>query len=277
MTWPIYPGETDAPPLVQHAQAQLAPIGGPDTYCAAVDVWRDGTHLWRSYGLTEGSETVYEWTDREMGRDVAQNYDEGLWRIPFAVTADYPVPLESAMAPVGGAKALRNLLMAVVAIARWPFPPVFEDVITAEGLWMKLHRAQRDYTVYTCVVEAPPIPEGPGTIVVRMMYCKRDVAINETLKGTRWRATLEPRPTRAGVDDPGLVCGTIEFEAAADDPAQILRSAKAVFNITGWPAQRLAGSNVWHLTRAPYRLTIEAVKQAESAASQADTSEGGQP
>jgi hypothetical protein len=250
MTWPIYPTATSHPVLRAHAKAQEGTTpSGPDTWCAAVDVWRSGALLWRSYDPMEEGETVYSWADRELPPGVAENHANGYWRLPGMDAADWPVPAETALRPVGGPTALRDLIVTLVEMARWPAAPErVSPVATMEALIMRHYRADRDYAVYTGAAE-------PG-VVVRVMYAKRDIA---PLPGTvrRWRATLQRRTVRAGAGQCELMEGTVTFEMdAGADESRLIRAAKMSLGVTGWPAQRVAGTLCWHLTRAPYQITL---------------------
>lgn len=253
MTWPIYPVETSHPRIRAHATAQAEPApSGPDTWCAAIDVWRSGVHLWRSYDPMEQGETVYTWAERELPPGVAENHADGYWRLPGLDAADWPVPTEAALKPVGGPRALRDMIVTLVEIARLPAEPdKVSPIVTMEALIMRHYRADRDYAVYVASAE-------PG-VVVRVMYAKRDVAPLPSMgTGMRWRATLQRRTVRAGAHDAILPEGHTEFEMPPGvDETRLIRAAKMALGVTGWPAQRVLGTMRWHLTRAPYQITLE--------------------
>lgn len=259
MTWPIYQWETDSPVLKQHNAAQAAaPPVGPGIWCAAVDVWRDGQHLWRNYSLGTDSETVFEWADRELPAGVAQNHNDGPWRIPGLEVVDFPIPTETATEPVGGPKALRNLLCAMVAIAQYPNEPDHGDSVpSTEALQMRAVRSDKPYRVISIIA--------PHGVVLRVLYGKRDVLPDDMPESPNWHVRLERREVRSDAYQTHLEERAASFILAPGaDVGLLLRSAKSAIGLTGWPAQRVKGTNVWHLTGAPYRLVIEPVDSSST-------------
>lgn len=267
MTWPIYfppdeplPDAQTAPPawrpVLRHDQRQRAPTltGAPKLYGAAVDVWRDGFYLWRSY---TGGTTCDAWTDENMGAEAPRNHDAGLWGVPGVVdVADSPIPDKAALAPVYGLQGVADLLYTVAAIALGPLfradPDLLTHPPTEQVLRQRLSRAERDYIVVAF--------EEQGVSVRAMIApLEPQTADGESpAKARYWTTTLERRETRQGAINVTLTECTATFAVLPNAPTHIVaRRAKAALGISGWQAARQGNSMVWHLARAPYRMTIE--------------------
>ena len=271
MTWPTYyPPDYTLPdpatvnlawrPIVQHDRRTRDPVltGGPRPIGVAVDVWRDGVHLWRSYAPEPGA-TCDAWTDAVHGPDGPRNHDEGYWRAPGVQNvADWPVPTRAGCAPVLGLQGVSDLLYTLTAIAlrdvlEWAGEGAqpFMNPPAEGGLRQRLMRSES------------------GEIMVA--YCEQDVTVralivpleavrrSDAVPATRtWRATLQRRPVRAGAHDVHLREGSVAFAAPAEAPPHILvRHAKRALGVTGYPAQRRGDGLTWHISTAPYLLTIE--------------------
>jgi len=259
MTWPTYTGTApDYPELLAFAQGQNDEKP-PQCWFAAVDVWRHGVHLWRSYDLATGSETVFEWADRELPADTAQNHNEGAWAAPGVDVMAQPVPTESAMRAVGKPSALHGLVASLVAIAQTPAPPDLRGLPTAESYQMRFLRSDRPYSVMTVTAAAA------GGVAVRLMFCRRDMLADEDPgKKPLWVARLEKREVKSGAKLTELQEGSVFLHFPHDmDPSAMIRAAKNALGIGSWPAQRLDGTLTWHLTRAPYRVVIEPASESE--------------
>ncbi len=249
MTWPIYPNPTTVHEIQAHNKRGTEFAG--KVYAAAVDVWRDGVHLWRSYA-PEDSETLDKWHDAELGEDVARNYDDGIWSARGVVNVDHwVIPKQSALKPVGSSKDLRNMLVTMLAIGQMPAHPAGLDVVPAANtLNMRLWRSAWPYAVFTF--------EADG-VTVRAMVAQLEVAMLSDV--VSWSANLERRETREGAIDQSLgEPRTVEFKAPENaDASSLVRAAKQSLGLTGWPAQRQGDSLVWHLARAPYTLTLDRI------------------
>ena len=272
MTWPIYFPPTApladakaAPPawrpILRHDQRQRTPTltGAPKPYGVAVDVWRDGVHLWRSY---TGGSTCDAWTDENMGTEAPRNHDSGLWGVPGVYNvADCLIPAKGCLAPVQGLQGVADLLYTLTAIG-------LRDVLAYAGdgahgfthppteqvLRQRLSRDTRGYIVVAF--------EEQGVSVRAMVApLESQIADNPTpAKAHYWMVSLERRETRQGAIVATLDESTSTFATRPDDPIHIVaRRAKAALGISGWQAARQGGSMVWHLARAPYRMTIEPI------------------
>lgn len=271
MTWPTYmpahmpvPDAQAAPsawrPVLRHDQRQRAPTltGGPKPYGVAVDVWRDGVRLWRSY---VGGNTCDAWTDEHMGTEAPRNHDAGLWGVPgVSDVADWPIPDPACLAPVQGLQGVSDLLYTLTAIGLGDFghigigeaPHVLQHPPGEPVLRQRLSRdtrgyivvsfQERDVSVRAMVAPLEPVPD----------------AGKPPAEERVWRATLERRQVRQGTIVNALAEGSATILTSPDDPAHIVaRRAKEALGITGWQATRQGDSMIWHLARAPYRMTIE--------------------
>ena len=270
MTWPTYfppdsplPSALGAPlawrPIIRHDQRTRDPVltGGPRPIGVAVDVWRDGAHLWRSYTPQPGA-TCDAWTDAVHGPDGPRNHDEGYWRAPGVQNvADWPIPTRAACAPVMGLQAVADLLYTLTAIAlrdvlAWagegaePFQhPPAEGALRQRLISSESGEVMAAYCEQGVTVRA---------IIVPLEAVRRSEAAPVT---QTWRATLQRRPVRAGAHDVHLREGSVAFAAPAEAPPHILvRHAKRALGVTGYPAQRRGEGLAWHISTAPYLLTI---------------------
>lgn len=246
MEWPTYPTSTDTPEILAWQSAK--PDLSRRIYTAAVDVWRDGGHLWRSYG-PEFAETCDSWADRELGPDVARNFDEGMWSAPGLVSVDmWPIPMSSALAPVGTAADLRNLLCTVLAIGQYPHHPTGLDVVPKSNtISTKLWRSEKGVIVIAAEAEG---------VTIRAMVAQRE--LRDLSATVTWNATLTRRELRPGATDHDLGPDkTVTFQAPeSTKPSALVRLAKQSCGIPGWQARRIRDTLEWHLARAPYNLTI---------------------
>ena len=261
MTWPVYPHETDEPALTRH-KAHMAgkspPRGRQGSFGAALDVWRDGAHLWRSYGPDEAT-MLDDWHhDRwyhEFGTMYPRDYDSGPWRAPGVILApDSLIPTREALRWVGGVPAVCDLMATALAIGQLPRAPDGKgDVPSPGALYAELHRDAEGWIVRTA--------EADG-VTVRALIAPCDPPEGEEARddeetGPLWLATLERREVRAGAALTALPEGEAVFHAPPDTPPHILaRRAKAALGISGQQAQRQPDELVWITSRAPYRMTV---------------------
>lgn len=275
MTWPTYfPPDATLPPVdtaplpwrpvIRHdmRQRETTTQGGPQTFGVAVDVWRDGLPMWRSWS-GEGEDLI-DWTLRELGPDAPANYDEGLWGVPGVVDVfDHPIPTPACTAPVHGLQAVSDFLYTVPAIAlqghhTWPTPEGFESPPSMTVLRARLNRSERPYIV------ASFSEQGVSVRALIVPTQARDHGDSGPIEAETWQITLERRETRAGAHEAELVEGVYTFTAPAGVGVHILaRHAKKAAGIPGWPAQRQGDSMTWHLARAPYRFTIQRIDTLE--------------
>lgn len=262
MTWPTYmpahmpvPDAQAAPsawrPVLRHDQRQRAPTltGGPKPYGVAVDVWRDGVHLWRSYA---GGTTCDAWTDEHMGTEAPRNHDAGLWGVPgVSDVADWPIPDPACLAPVQGLQGVADLLYTLIAIALGRPADDMSRVPSEQVLRQRLSRAARGFVVVAFAEQ--------GVSVRAMVAPLEPQTADSPTPVMHYRtATLERRETRQGAIAAELDECTATFAVPPDAPLHIVaRRAKAALGISGWQATRQGGSLTWHLARAPYRMTIE--------------------
>jgi len=258
MNWPTYPYEGTV-------ETQSFAATGPRdnirdfTYHAAADVWRHGEHLWRSYSEAQAA-TCADWTDHYLPDLLAPVHDDGLWAVKgIADIARFPIPTHFALQPVGSIQRVRNLVCTLLAIGNLPSPPPdFDKVVNLNALSQKMMRSPHDHIAYSVEIEG---------VAVRLMVTRTEGKLklpdsDQAMKW--WRAKLEKRETRAGTIQRELPENATAFQVRSDAPMQsVVREAKAALNISGWQAQKLPESNVWHLARAPYRMILEAIDTSE--------------
>ena len=218
-------------------------------FAAAIDVWRDGIHLWRSYDPATG-ENLIDWTEREHP-DVHSGYDSGLWMAKgVRDVADWPIPTAQSWQPVGSARDMRDLMCVCLAIGQAPAQPLGLDKVMKSGtMAARMWRAERDYIVLT---------EEADGVTIRAMIGKTEV-IDPESGSIEWRAKLERREmVRSDAGEKTLEEGEVAFSASAKaSPSVLVKLAKAGFGIAGWPATRKPDTLVWTLAHAPYTLSIE--------------------
>jgi hypothetical protein len=265
-TWPTYPHAPDLPgPLARHnSNMTSGPKPGPmGLFGAAIDVWRDGAHLWRSYDLTK-AETPADWSERTYRPTLGDAWPKDHGRGPWAILGRddawrWPIPKLEAMQHIGSAPMLCDLIATVLAIGQLPGAPEGLDTCPQPGaIGMAMKRHER--TWFTVTAEAagvslralvgyvdPPKEGQPDMVPV-----------------VPFRATLERRTVRAGAVDGVLPEGRQVFYAPADtEPHMLARRAKAALGITGHGAARLPGQLVWNVARAPYVMTVAPLTEAE--------------
>lgn len=269
MTWPTYFNPAQALPVPDHAplpwrpvlrhdtrQRENAPRGGLQAFGVAVDVWRDGVHLWRSWETSTG-ESLIDWTAAHLGDDVAQNYDDGLWGVPgVQEVADWPIPHPASVAPVYGLQAVADLLYTMPAIAlrgdfTWPTPEGFETPPTLPVLRQRLARAEGDSIVAAFCEQG---------VSVRALVRRVEAASGKggaPVPTETWHVALTRREVRTGTSDTDLGEREVTFEAPQGAKPNILaRHAKAALEIPGWPGARKPKTLTWVLAKAPYQMTI---------------------
>lgn len=282
MTWPtlLYPhrleGDPDtwpAPwrPIVRHDQRQYALrlSGGPRPLGVAVDVWRHGQHLWRSYA-PETATTCDDWCDMHLGPEAPRNHDSGYWSVPGVHgVADWPVPAAASLRPCMGAMAVADLLYSLVAIATRDTLQTVED-IPAPYTAPPSHQVIRQRLAKAPSGEVVVAFEERG-VSVRALVTLACPVTAESGDGytpaQTWRVRLQRRPVRAGARDVYLPEVDTLFQAPAGAPPHIVaRHAKRAAGVTGWQAARPDPTGMtWRLSRAPYLLMIEPVDDSPAA------------
>lgn len=282
MTWPTYyppdytlPSALGAPlawrPIIRHDQRTRDPVmtGGPRPIGVAVDVWRDGAHLWRSYTPQPGA-TCDAWTDAVHGPDGPRNHDSGYWSVPGVhAVADWPVPAAASLRPCMGAMAVADLLYSLVAIATRDTLQTVED-IPAPYTAPPSHQVIRQRLAKAPSGEVVVAFEEQGVSVRALvsLACPVTAESGDGYTPTQtWRVRLQRRPVRAGARDVYLPEVDTLFQAPAGAPSHIVaRHAKRAAGVTGWQAARPDPTSMtWHLARAPYTLTIEPVDDSPAA------------
>lgn len=266
-TWPPYPDFDPGPasdtlpapwPAIARHQRRVAgetQAGPPPVWALAVDVWRGGLWLWRSWDPAKADD-LDDWARRTWGEDAPLNHDGGPWGgIPGVRVADWPIPSLAALSDPLGLDAISDTLTALLAIGQYPSAPTQANVPGGPALaqrlraspwpWLILRLQAGDVTVRALIGRAANVasqqPNEPGRVWMTASLIERP--------SLKLQATLEPCSGRFSVE-----------RGSADDPAwvrKVLRLAKATCHITGRPAQRIAGGLTWRLTDQPLNLVIE--------------------
>lgn len=265
MAWPTYPENEFTTDEIRRHNARQDPgfvqPGKPGIYRAAFDVWRLATysepavHFWRSYSL-DTSETAADWAARTFGDGVAQNHDEGPWRVPGLVNVDmWPIPTESALSTPLGVQAIADTMTALLAIAQLPKLPLEPEglgtIPPPNTLIQRLHRSALGFTCATAA---------GGGCAVRAFIMKHEGAdADEDASSVPYRARIEDRETGTPLSD----WQAFDVEHHDDERAQLraaVRAAKKALDLTGQPAQRHWPSTpdlVWRLTLSKRNIRIE--------------------
>ena len=229
--------------------------GRQGSFGAALDVWRDGAHLWRSYAPSDAV-AVDDWHFQrwhgEFGAMYPRDYDSGIWRAPgVRLTADSLVPTHAATRWIGGVPAVCDLIATALAIGQLPHAPEgLDDAPQPGALYTEMCRDTEDWIVRG-------VESGGVTVRALIAPCAPPDPEKVEEADPVWYAVLMSRPVRAGSRDATLPEGEATFTAPIDAPPHILaRRAKAALGISGHLAQRQGDSLVWHLSCAPYRLEI---------------------
>lgn len=260
MTWPTYPEVPGLPAAIErHNQRQIGPTSGPPPgYGAAVDVWRGGVHLWRSYGL-DTAESVDDYALRQFGPDFPRNHNDGAWRAPGVEVALFPVPTERSVAPMS-LQAASDMVATMLAIGQLPAPPEGVDTVpAANSLTARFIRSALPWHVFAA---------SAGGVAVRCLLWRLGAAEKPQDGGNglprRWytcrlvrRPSLKLEPVRLSEAQ-----GRFSLPAEPQDETylrRVLRLAKATLGCTGIPAARDTGAAglVWRFTEEPFLLVIE--------------------
>lgn len=256
MNWPTYthPAQIDALPaqVIRHNRRNPH-IDRRVIHVGAIDVWRDGVHLYRSYALKD-AQPVDTWALSEFGPAAPNTHDSGMWAVPGVTDiADYPIPKPEGYKAIGSLDDVLNLLCTMFAIGQIPAPVDISAAPLKSMLTGRLARANRGYIVWT--------GQAAG-VSVRMVIARSDniaIALGNLIN---YRVRLERREVRGGGDDPDRIqATTMLFQGGKDAPAHtLISSAKTALGLVGWPMARVRKAElIWLLTGAPYTLTIERV------------------
>lgn len=248
-----YPNPDAHPAIARHLAS--APDAKAKWGCA-LDVWRDGVHLWRSYVPKPGA-TVDAWADATLPPGTALNHDEGIWGVPHVSNiADWPIPAHVGV-PMG-LQAIHDLMVTALAVGQLPHAPEGLDNVPARGaINQRILTADSGLPV---VIKVHAAGVSVRCLVAPVTVGRPESPVSAEV--VTWRAELSRRHVRSGAIDAQLQARVVTFEAPADTPPHILsRPAKAALGIPGWPAQRRPKEPVltWNLSRAPYKMTIEKV------------------
>lgn len=251
MNWPIYnypPHMDNLPgPIVRHNRMNPH-IDTRAIHVGAVDVFRDGVHLYRNY--TDGQD-VDAWALEEFGPDAPNTHDSGLWGIPSVTgIAEHPIPTAASMQPIGSLDDVINLVCALFAIGQVPNVPDISAAPNKPMLTGRLARTSRGYILWK--------GESDG-VAVRLMLGRAENVAKALGVQVAYTIKLERREVRTGVTDPGTIKEQfMTFQAAENCPPHILvTEAKSVLGLTGWPMTRRPKENLWMLSNAPFQLKIE--------------------
>lgn len=246
--WPVYPHSGVHEALDRHIDGAAhitGRLGAPGRYGLAVDVWRDGEHVWRSYDVAT-SESVWDWFDRELPAGTAPNHDEGWWSMAGIHGIDlWPIPTAASLHTGMTVQEALDVVVTCLALAQLPAAPEgLDSAPTPEAVYTRLSRKDTDGIVVKLVAAG---------VAVRAYLVRVDISEDTApeLPHRSYTARMEPRG-----DDTNEPVKQVQITAAAK-PNRIIREAKAALGVPGWPAQRRDDSLTWYLTNKPYRVVVE--------------------
>lgn len=196
-------------------------------FAIAVDVWRDGEHLWRSYAL-ELAESMDSWCARNFPEVANPDYKNTVMGVLGAVPNidRYPVPMKAALGFSTSLPEVGTILRATLGIAQLPHKPEKLDIVpTSNTMRQRMHQSETDWSVFNIV-------DQENRIVIRVVLAKVE-------EDQPYLAEYEAHLYRAGegeshLDDRKV---TIEYEKAdltsPKSRKMLTQAAKSRLNIVG--------------------------------------------
>ena len=259
MSWPLYPDMAALPPgearevMEAHTARQTGAQGRPGPQGdvgLALDVWREGAHLWRSYGA---GQPIEEWAARTMGPEFPRNFDDGPMGMPGVIDIQqWPVPTIEDAVHIGGAAAALETIRAMAIVGTYPDPATdIPKLMTPQAL---LHRLR---THGETIIKYRLQPVSVRAFLVNLTPSEIP---REDGQSVTWRAWLKRREARGGVPEGDFTESTVTFQMdALSTRAQVMRAAKERLGIRGWPLSPVAAQQ-WNLARAAWTMGLELVQ-----------------
>ena len=240
-------------------------LGTSGTVGLALDVWRDGHHLFASYGPEQG-ESMEVWAMRNYPLVANPDYATLPMGLKHGVAAvdRFQVPTRAATKRSLTYSHVEWILKAALATAQLPHGPEALSIVpTANTLRQRMHTSPTDGWL------ALQIHDLSNRITIRAVVCKQPDTGSEP--GAAYEAVLVPRE-RSKLDG-GLAPDRTDFhapDADLSDPVArrpVIKAAKAALGIVG---QHLAvrsteGQDIveYAMTAEPFALWIRAVTRPE--------------
>lgn len=236
--------------------------GCPDTsrtahlWSMAIDVFGPAGHVWRSWDDALG-ETCDDWARRTHPDVTLSDHDGGPWGVPgIEGIAAWPVPTEDAVrasCPPCVLSKLRQWLVSIAAVVSGAEPgPEAVDTGTipsAYALSVHMQRGKR-YRVFKV---------GEYSIRIHVVPSGVSHAAKPTVPTVVWWARLSEREVKRNtLQDTATFETRVEMFRAPENAtaSHLIREARHVLDLTGWPMARKPPGLVWHLTRARYQIEI---------------------
>lgn len=243
--------------IERFAEGEQCATGGARAYRLSCDAFLDGAWVGRTWHASDGV-TCDDWVESTWGASAPRDHHNGPWAVPgISDIGDILVPTDGAGDLIRGIPAVCDAMQALT----------YFSALRLGGAPRELE-SPAETTVRKALSTGYPrgrifhgrAVAADGGVVRTRFYVAHALEHPEhrDVQQVEWRAQLTERETRAGVPDVKVRTGEVRF-AAPDDLRKALREAKSAFGLTGWPAQRVGGTNQWNLTHARLALTIERV------------------
>ena len=195
---------------------------GAGKFAFAIDVWRDGAHLWRSY-TDEECESLVEWIDREQPGQTIPMFAATPWACKGFIDAPdaYPVPTRAGLSTFN--TSLRNVLniaQAVLGIAMLPHAPSGK-VISENTLRQRMHNHPEPWLV---------VPIHHDGVTIRLVMAEGSKAKPET---AQYAADLTYWDDSVPQSDRVHYTGPSYDMTNPKDRKALSRQIKAEFDLTG--------------------------------------------
>lgn len=126
-------------------------------YGVAVDVWREGVHLWRSYDLNT-SETLDSWYARNIPEMTHPDYSNS----PFGVAGSiggldrFPIPTRGAMSEALSFPSILQIISATAAIAHMPHRAT-DRTPSHNSVRQRMHQSVTGWLVVNSIYQADKV------------------------------------------------------------------------------------------------------------------------
>jgi len=147
MALPVYP----RPGFEDYNNKARSGVWKPGKFGVALDVWRgDGTHLWRSYTLSQ-AEHMDVWLERNKGHRSVGDVARCPVGVGGAVPAidRFPIPRRSAFWAPMTLRDIVAVMRGVLAIAQLPHKPKLESIPASTAISQRMYKFRRDWVRVT--------------------------------------------------------------------------------------------------------------------------------
>jgi hypothetical protein len=216
-------------------------------YSFAVDVWRDGAHLWRSY-TEEESEDLDSWCRRNMPEMLHPDYDGSTWGFGPAMGGmdRFPIPTRAALFLPTSIPDVEAILRACLGIAQLPNKPRRLDIVpNANTIRQRLHqRRHQGWATFRIV-------DKDSGVLIRVLVAKAEEAGKESAK---YAAELIPNDENAQTLKFDYVGPSVDMEDTTGRKG-LTTAVKRLASLTGHGSTVIAADPIKYRLRCP---TIDA-------------------